>query len=117
MKGNNFKIALKADVPNITGSSFNNLNKTNLLLLKLGLFPIPENVQADISDDDKYLNIQLKDFSEERHLLFQFPLEEDNLSALKNRPDYQELMDRYYLYTNDYVDEIKKYAIQERIYL
>ena len=117
MKGNNFKTTLKVDVPNITGSSLHNLNKTNLLLLKLGLFPIPENVQAEISDDNKYLNIKLKDSPEEKHLSFQFPLEEDDFSALKNRPDYQELMDRYHLYTNDYVDEIKKYAMQERAYL
>lgn len=117
MKSNNFKTTLKVDVPNVTGSSSNNLDKTNLLLLKLGLFPIHENVQAEISEDNKYLNIKIKDSSEEKHLLFQFPLEEDNLSALKNRPDYQELMDRYYLYTNDYVDEIKKYAMQERAYL
>lgn len=117
MKNNNFKIALKVDVPKIKSSSFHNLDKTNLLLLKLGLFPMPENVQAEISDDDKYLNIQLKDSSKENHLLFQFPLAEDDLSALKNRPDYQELMDRYHLYTNDYVDEIKKYAMQERAFI
>lgn len=117
MKGNNFKTALKADVPNITNSSFKNLDKTNLLLLKLGLFPIPENVQVEISDDNKYLNIKLKDSPEEMHLLFQFPLEENDLSALKNRSDYQELIDRYHLYINDYVYEVKKYAILERAYL
>lgn len=117
MENNNFKSALKVDVPSTTGSSSNNLDKTNLLLSKLGLFPIPENVQAEISDDNKYLTIKLKDSSKEKHLSFQFPLEEDDLSALTNRPDYQELMDRYHLYTNDYVDEIKKYAMQERAYL
>lgn len=117
MKNNNFKTALKVDVPGITNLSSHNIEQTNLLLLKLGLFPMPQNVQAEISDDNKYLNIQLKDSSEENHLLFQFPLEEDDLSALKNRPDYQELMDRYHLYTNNYVDEIKKYATQERAYL
>lgn len=117
MKNNNFKAALKIDVPKIKSSSFHNLDKTNLLLLKLGLFPVPENVQAEISEDNKYLNIKLKDSSEEKHLLFQFSLEENDLSALKSRPDYQELMDRYLIYTNDYVDEIKKYAMQERAYL
>ena len=117
MKDNNFKTALKVDVPKNNSSSSHNFDKTNLLLSKLGLFPIPENVQAEISDDNKYLNIKIKDSLEEKHLLFQFPLEEDDLSALKSRPDYQELMDRYHLYTNDYVDEIKKYAIQERAYL
>lgn len=117
LKANNFKVALKVDVPSIKGSSFHISEQTNLLLLKLGLFPIPKNVQAQISDDNKFLNIQLKNSSEENHLLFQFPLEDDDLSALKSRPDYQELMDRYHLYTNNYVDEIKKYATQERAYL
>ena len=117
MKKNNFKKNLKVQTPIDNNLSFNNSNKTNLLLLKLGLFPIPKNVQAQISDDNKYLNIQLKDSSSEKHLLFQFPIEEIDLSALRSRPDYQELMDRYYLYTNDYVDEIKKYATLERAYL
>lgn len=118
MKGNNFKSALKANVPNIIDSTFNNYNDTNLLLSKLGLFPIPKNVQAEISDDKKYLNIRLKDSEfEDNHLLFQFPLEENDLSALKNREDYQELVNRYHLYINDYIDEIKKYAMLERAYL
>ena len=118
MKGNNFKLSLKANVPNNVSSTFNTLNDTNLLLLKLGLFPMPENVQASISDDGKYLNIKLKDSeSENNHLLFQFPIEENDLSALKNREDYQDLINRYYLYINDYIDEIKKYAMLERSYL
>lgn len=117
MKDNNFKTSLRVDVPSLSSPSPNDIRKTNLLLSKLGLFPVSENVQAKISDDYKYLNIKLKDSSEEKHILFQFPLEEDDLSALKSRSDYQELMDRYYLYTNDYVDEIKKYAMQERAYL
>lgn len=117
MKNNIFKSSLKINVPKIINSSSVYLNKTDLLLLKLGIKKLPENVQAEISEDNNYLNIQLKDSSKENHLLFQFPLKEDDLSALKNRPDYQELMDRYHIYTNDYVDEIKKYAIQERAYL
>lgn len=117
MKDNNFKETLKVNIPDLKVTSSQNLNKTNLLLLNLGLFPIPENVQAEISDDNKYLNIKIKDSSKEKHLLFQFPLEEDDLSALKSRSDYQELMDRYHIYTNDYVDEIKKYAMKERAYL
>lgn len=117
MEGNNFKTTLKTDVPNINGSSFHNLDKTNLLLLKLGLFPIPENVQAEISNNNKYLNIKLKDTENEQHLLFQFNLEETDFSALESREDYQELIHRYYLYTNDYVNEIKKYAMMERAYL
>lgn len=110
---NNFKKNLEVNVP-----SLNSLNETDLLLSKLGLFPIPENVHAELSDNNKYLNIQLKSSGDtNEHLLFQFPLEENDLFALKNRPDYQELLNRYHLYTNDYVDEVKKYAVLERAYL
>ena len=115
---NNFKNALKIDTLNTNNTSSNKSNKTNLLLSKLSLLNIPENVLIELSDDYKYLNIQLKPSSqEEQHLLFQFPIEETDLSALKNRHDYQDLLNRYNLYTNDYVDEIKKYSILERAYL
>ncbi|MBQ2937769.1 MAG: hypothetical protein IJE05_02670 [Clostridia bacterium] len=117
MKNNNFKKTLHVDVPALNGSSFNTSDTTNLLLSKLGLFPMPENVQAQISDDNKYLNIKLKDSPTEQHILFQFPLKATDFSALNNREDYQELIDRYNLYINDYVDEIKKYATMERAYL
>ena len=116
MKNNNFKTALKVDVPSVVDSSFNNYISSNLLL-KLGLFPVPENVSISISNDNKYLNIKLKDHPNEKHLLFQFPLEETDLSALKSREDYRDLIDRYYIYINEYIDEIKKYAIMERAYL
>ena len=110
---NNFKKDLVVNVP-----SLNRLNETDLLLSNLGLFPIPKDVHASLSDDNKYLNIQLKSSgTNDKHLLFQFPLEEHDLSSLKNRPDYQELLNRYHLYTNDYVDEVKKYAVLERAYL
>ena len=36
---NKFKASLKINVPNIKNVQFNNMNETNLLLLKLGLFP------------------------------------------------------------------------------
>ena len=115
---NNFKNALKINTLNTNNTSSNKSNKTNLLLSKLSLLNIPENVLIELSDDYKYLNIQLKPSSqEEQHLLFQFPIEETDLSALKNRHDYQDLLNRYNLYTNDYVDEIKKYSILERAYL
>lgn len=116
MKKTNFKTALKANIPQSTNFSINEI-QTNSLLLKLGLFPIPKNVQANISDDNKYLNIKLKDSSKEEHLLFQFPLEENDLCDLNNRFDYQDLINRYHLYINDYVDEIKQYSILERTYL
>ena len=117
MKNDTFKNNLHVNVPTIDFSSSNSSNQTNLLLSKLGLSTIPENVQANISNDNKYLNIKLKDSPTEQHVLFQFPLEETDLSALKNREDYQELIERYNLYINDYVDEIKNYATMERTYL
>jgi len=116
MKTNNFKMSLREVIPSSINSNFHNSNETNLLS-KLGLFPLPENVQASISNDEKYLNLKLKDSPTEKHLLFQFPLEDHDLSALNARPDYQELINRYHLYINDYVDEIKKYATLERMYL
>ena len=114
---NSFKEKLHVDVPSINTLFSNIPNEANLLLSKIGIKNLPENVQANISDDKKYLNIQLKDTKTEKHLLFQFPLEKTDLSALNNRSDYQELINRYNMYINDYVDEIKKYATEERIYL
>lgn len=117
MKGNKFKSGLRVNVPQIVDSSFKNTDKTNLLLMKLGLFPIPENIHAKISEDGTCLNLQLKNTDENQHLCFQLPLQEDNLSELQSRPDYQELIQRYNLYVNDYSDEVKRYAIGERKYL
>lgn len=117
MNRNKFKSALRVNTPKIIDSNFNNTDKTNLLLMKLGILPIPENIQANISEDGTCLNFQLKDFDENQHLCFQLPLVEDDLSKLQNRSDYQELIQRYYLYVNDYSDEVKKYAIAERKYL
>jgi len=108
-----FTAGLKANVPLI--KDFNTY-KTNLLLQELGLFPLHENVQASL-EDDKYLNIKLKDLDDKKHLTFQFQLEENDLSALEARPDYQELQNRYHLYINAYMAEVKKYAVLERAYL
>lgn len=113
MNGNNFKSSLKANISQNINSD-TDCSKTNLLLTELDLFPIPENIEACISEDGKYLNLSLKETDNEKHLLFQFPLEEHDLPLLKNRPDYHELIHRYYLYINDYIDEIKKYAVLER---
>ena len=94
------------------------LNNSEALLQELGLFPLPGNVEVKISDDNKYINFRLKDNNEgQNHLLFQIPLIAKDLSALYARTDYQELMDRYNIYTNEYIDEVKNYAIQERAYL
>lgn len=117
MNKNKFKLSLRVNTPKIVNSNFNTTDKTNSLLMKLGLFPIPENIQATISEDGSCLNFQLKDLDENQHLSFQLPLVEDDLSELQNRSDYQELIQRYYLYINDYSDEVKRYAIGERKYL
>ncbi len=114
---NKFKSALKVDTNTTETGTLNKEIDTNLLLHELGLFPLPSNVQASISDDRKYLNMQLKNSDTKKHILFQFPLKKQDLSALENRDDYQDLIDRYNLYTNDYIDEIKKYATMERAYL
>ena len=53
MKTNDFKAALKINVPKIVDSNINQIDKSNLLLIKLGLFPLPNNVQAYISSDNK----------------------------------------------------------------
>lgn len=117
MKSNKFKSGLRVNVPKIVDSNFNNTDKTNLLLMKLGLFPIPENIQAKISEDGSCLNFKLKDNDGNKHLCFQLPLQETDLSQLQRRSDYQELIQRYNLYVNDYSHEVKQYAIGERKYL
>ena len=86
---NKFKASLKINVPNIKNVQFNNMNETNLLLLKLGLFPLPNGVQASLSDDHKYLNIKLAETEKEKNIQYQFPLESPDLSALEQRKDYQ----------------------------
>lgn len=114
---NTFKESLKANIPNTKEENSNNQDELTPLLKALDLFPLPQNVEASISDDKKYLNIKLKEAKNEQHISYQFPIEPLDLSALESRDDYQELSDRYSIYTNDYVDEIKKYAIMERAYL
>lgn len=90
---------------------------TEALLKAIGLYPLPDDISIHISDDSKYLNIQYKKSKFENPLLFQIPLEKRDLSALHNRSDSQELHDRYYTYINEYMSEIKKYALDERKYL
>lgn len=106
------KKSLKAEV-----KPFTILNETETLLKSLGLFPLPENIEAYISEDKKYLNLRLKSVNNINHILFQLPLEEKDLSYLKSHPNYDELLERYTLYTTEYMHEIKNYALQERIYL
>ena len=110
MKSNTFKESLKAIIDSITVEEQHN---TDELLKKLHLYNLPENIQASISEDNQYLNIKLKDSPNEKHLLFQFNLKENDLSALRQRDDYQDLINRYQLYINDYMNEIKEYAALE----
>ena len=118
MKSNNFKASLSCKVSNNNNISRSNFDK-NSILSELGLLNVSENLQVNISDDNKYLNIRLAGTSNDssNHLLFQLPLVENNLSYLKNHPDYQDLINRYQLYIKEYIDEIKKYALQENEYL
>ena len=116
MEKNDFKENLKAtNIPTQNKA----LNNTEALLKELGLFPLPENVEVKISDNNSYLNFRLKDKdgTKNSHLLFQIPLIAKDLSALYARTDYQELMDRYNIYTNEYIDEVKNYGIEETAYL
>ena len=114
MKSPAFKESLKAVVSNLEQSSF---SATEKLLNNLHLLPLPKGVEASISEDNQFLNIKQIDSPDNQHLLFQFPLIPTDLTALKNRDDYQELIDRYQLYTNAYIDEIKQYALEESKYL
>ena len=115
MESLDFKESLKAVISEIETPISSNVAK--LLLKDLGLFPLPENVQAFISEDRKFLNIKLKDSPDKKYLTFNFPFKQMDLSALRSSDDYQELIDRYQLYTNAYIDEIKEYALQESEYL
>lgn len=118
MKTNNFKENLKYEVSCKNNISSSNFDK-NSILSELGLLNISKNLQVNISYDNKYLNIRLAGTSDNssNHLLFQLPLIENQLSYLKNTPDYQDLLNRYQLYIKEYIDEIKKYALQEHEYL
>ena len=118
MKNNNFKTNLKYEISDKNNISNYNFDK-NLILSELGLSNISNDLQVSISNDNKYLNIRLAGSPNDstNHLLFQLPLHENKLSNLKNHPDYQDLLNRYQLYTKEYIDEIKKYALQENEYL
>ena len=118
MKSNNFKKNLKCDVSSNNSISSSNFDK-NSILSELGLLNVSENLQVSISDDNKYLNLRLANTSDDslNHLLFQLLLVENQLSYLKNHPDYQDLLNRYQLYTKEYIDEIKEYALKENEFL
>lgn len=115
---NNFKNNLKVKTPTVNKTQSSNLDN-NQILSELGLLNIPKELQVSISNDKKYLNIGLagNKNNSTHHLTFQLPLHENPLSYLKNHPDYQDLLNRYQLYTNEYVDKIKEYALKENEFL
>lgn len=119
MANNAFKESLKESVPCIKAEELQRKNATQLLLSQLGLFPVPENIEATISENEKYLNLKLKEANtnEHKHLLFQFPLDIPDFHQLENRSDYRDLISRYYNYTSNYIDEILNYALMEREFL
>ena len=95
------------DLQRFSSSPSNNLLNNNEELLKeLGLFPLPNNVEVTISNDEQFLNLRLKskDSSDNKHLLFQLPLKGNDLSAYTG----SELEKRYDNYTKEYIKEIPK---------
>lgn len=115
---NNFKNNLKVKTPTVNKTQSSNFDN-NQILSELGLLNIPKELQVNISNDKKYLNIGLagNKNNSTHHLTFQLPLHENPLSYLRNHPDYQDLLNRYQLYINEYVDKIKEYALKENEFL
>lgn len=109
---NNFVQCLKTTTPNIQETSAN-----DAFLKKLGLVNIPENINISISDDGKYINFQLNDKNIKKPILFQLPIETNNLDAYLKHPQFVELSDRYEYYSTEYKDKIKDYSSQERKFL
>ena len=114
MEINNFKNSLKVKTKSIKPGL-----DVNSLFSELGLLNIPNDLQVNVSNDNKYLDLRLSGDSDSdtHHLLFQLPLHENTFSNSKSRSDYQDLINRYYIYTKEYLDEIKDYALQERAFL
>ena len=115
---NNFKNNLKVKTPTVNKTQSSNFDN-NQILSELGLLNLPKELQVSISNDKKYINIGLagNKYASTHHLTFQVPLHENPLSYLKNHPDYQDLLNRYQLYTKEYLDEIKEYALKENEFL
>ena len=115
---NNFKNNLKVKTPTVNKTQSSNFDN-NQILSELGLLNLPKELQVSISNDKKYLNIGLagNKNNSTHHLTFQLPLHENPLSYLTNHPNCQDLLNRYQLYTNEYVDEIKEYALKENEFL
>ena len=99
---NNFKNNLKVKTPTVNKTQSSNFDN-NQILSELGLLNLPKELQVSISNDKKYINIGIagNKYASTHHLTFQLPLHENPLSYLKNHPDYQDLLNRYQLYTKE----------------
>lgn len=109
-----FRDSLQQNIPTINHST---ISKESNLLKSLGLLNLPENIKVGISTDFKYINFQLQDENIPNPLLFQLPIEEVNLDAYHSHPKFEELSNRYELYSTEYKDKIKEYSMLERKYL
>lgn len=91
----------------------------NMLILEtLGLNNLPDNIEAFISDDKKYIHIRLKNQTTNKNgLIFSLPLKPNNLDAYNNHPSHKELSDRYDIYAKEYLDKILDHSSKERKYL
>lgn len=113
-----FQTALKQDVPNVINISSQKCSEKNLLLKKLGLDSLPENIEVSLSSDNTCINIKLKDTPKtEKHLIFQIPLREDHLDFIENHFQKDILYDRYSKYINKYRNIIIENAKDERTFL
>lgn len=118
-KTNEFKSALKNEFTYDKATSENLLHESDILK-KLGLTSLPDNLLVSLSENQKFLNIQLKKerIQNTKPLLFQIPIIEDDLNEYyKNNEDLEDLSDRYEKYSIDYKEKIKEYSLKERKYL
>lgn len=113
---NAFKESLKH---NILGQDFNNSKPNYSSIYKiLELDNLPEDIEANISEDLKYLNLKIKDSSPtDNHLTFQVPLKEEDFSFYKNHPQSDYINNRYDTYDIDYQAQIEEYAQNEKRFL
>lgn len=131
---NSFKLSLKENVPIVKHTEFQ--TSETLLLKKLGLLNLPENIKVKIEDGyvkikiaeenpswdefDDNCDLTIRDENGDKpqnsnnHIVFKLPLEDENLNNLNNYPQSEELRNRYELYSTEYRDKIKEYSSQER---
>lgn len=116
-KRQSFQSTLRKNVPNIVGISSQKNLRELFILKKLGLDNLPEDIEVSLSPDNTCINIKLKDTPKEKHLLFQIPLEGNDLSALNNHPQKNDLFKRYQRYAETYRPQIIENAKNERTFL